>query len=253
MTRVGGSVAVLAAMWLLSACGQPQGEAEKGQGAAQATVTTQKPDANHPIVVELYQSQGCSSCPPANANLNRIADRDDVIALSFAVTYWDDLGWKDRFADPAFTRRQRDFADANGRAQVWTPQMVVNGEAETLTGVKRDVFDARIDAARGLSGGPSISGDGKAVALGAADGGPATVWLVRYDPAERDVAIAAGENAGRTLPHRNIVRSLVALGEWHGDAVDWALPPAAEPGLSSAILVQRGKGGPIIAARRIDG
>jgi len=87
--------------------------------------------AGGPIVVELFQSQGCSSCPPTNAAFNLIADRADLIPLSFAVTYWDNLGWKDRFAKPAFTQRQRDYAKTlRVGAGVYTPQVVINGARE---------------------------------------------------------------------------------------------------------------------------
>ncbi|HWA61493.1 MAG TPA: DUF1223 domain-containing protein, partial [Caulobacteraceae bacterium] len=87
-------------------------------------------DAAHPVVVELFQSQGCSSCPPANANLMSIADRPDVLALSFGVTYWDQLGWKDTFASPQFTARQWDYARALRHDNVFTPQVVVNGRRD---------------------------------------------------------------------------------------------------------------------------
>jgi hypothetical protein len=221
----------------------PDGEAE---AAAPATLA----DADHPVVVELFQSQGCSSCPPANANLNRIADRPDIVALSFAVTYWDRLGWKDRFATPAHSERQWDYAHAANRSQVWTPQFIING-TDTIVGVRREQFDATIAAARGVTGGPAIEARDGAVTIAAAPAAaPATVWLVRYDPREQAVAISAGENDGRTLPHRNIVRSLDNLGSWDGDAVRFAVPADVHPALRTAILVQQGRGGPIIAARK---
>jgi hypothetical protein len=98
----------------------------------------------NPTVVELYQSQGCSSCPPADAVLNGLADRPDVLALNFAVTYWDQLGWKDSFAQPAFTKRQWDYANRGRRESVATPQMIVNGTG-VLTGNRRSDVDAAID------------------------------------------------------------------------------------------------------------
>jgi hypothetical protein len=204
----------------------------------------------HPVVVELFQSQGCSSCPPADALLNAIADRPDVLALSFAVTYWDQLGWKDSFGSPRFTARQQDYAAA-GRGQVATPELIVNG-AYAVVGSDRRAFDAAVARAGVPRGGPAIGSDGHTVRLGqAAAGMPATVWLVRYDPRTRNVAIRAGENSGRTLPHRDIVRELVKLGEWTGPQAAFALPPPREPGLASAVLVQRGQGGTIIAAGKL--
>ena len=86
-------------------------------------------DAAHPTVVELFESQGCSDCPPANTNVNALAARSDILALNFAVTYWDQLGWKDTFAKPAYTARQWDYSNAAGRGQVATPQVIINGGA----------------------------------------------------------------------------------------------------------------------------
>lgn len=206
--------------------------------------------AKQPIVIELFQSQGCSSCPPANAMLNAIADRPDVLALSFAVTYWDRLGWKDIFGSPRFTARQQDYARA-GQGEVATPEMIING-AYAIVGSDRRAFDAAIAKAGAPSGGPDISLDGATVRLTKAVArGSATVWFVRYDPRLREVSIRAGENGGRTIPHRGIVRELVNLGFWTGSAVSYALPPVGERGLASAVLVQRGTGGPIIAARKL--
>ena len=208
-------------------------------------------DPAHPTVVELFQSQGCSSCPPANANLLAIAGRSDLLALSFQVTYWDRLGWKDSFAQPAFTQRQWDYARAGHRGEVATPQMIINGRG-VLNGGNRpqlEAFLARHD--RGATG-PAITGMGRRVTIGAAPAnGAAMVWLVRYDPRTVDVAIRAGENGGRTLPHRNVVRVLELLGVWRGDAIGFAVPASADPAWRTAVLVQAGRGGPIIAARAI--
>lgn len=207
-------------------------------------------DAAHPALVELYQSQGCSSCPPALATLASEADRPDVIALSFAVTYWDQLGWKDRFAKQEFTGRQWDYARAGGRAQVATPQLIVNGRG-AVNGSNRAEFEsalARWD--RGRTG-PELKAQGSTLSVGASRAAtPATVWLVAYDPRTIAVPIRAGENGGRTLPHRNIVRALTALGRWTGKMVTLSLPPA-QTGLNRAVFVQAGVGGPIVAAIRI--
>lgn len=207
-------------------------------------------DTAHPAVVELYQSQGCSSCPPADAVLNMLADRPDVIALNFSVTYWDNLGWKDIFARPEFTDRQWDYARRGRRSSVATPQMVVNGTG-ALTGNRRSDVDAAIERFARPSAGPSLMTDGRSVTVGAApSAGSSTLWLVRYDPRTIEVPIKAGENAGRTLPHRNIVRSLVRLGRWTGTPERFALP-ADTNHLAGALLLQQGDGGPIIAARKL--
>jgi len=237
---------------LTAACGQ-MGDAPSAPAPTEAAATADIPAASAaaPIVVELYQSQGCSSCPPANDNLNALADQPNVIALSFAVTYWDRLGWKDTFARPQYTDRQEDYARAANRGNVSTPQVVINGGHKAIIGHDRKELEAAMAAAGPPRGGPAIQLDGSGIALSAGPGGPAIVWLVRYDPQSRDVPIGAGENGGRTLPHRNIVRELVRLGDWKGTPVRFAIPRPEQPGLNGAVLVQRGQGGPITAARRL--
>ncbi len=219
-----------------------------GAAAAMASGPVRAADAAHPTVVELFQSQGCSSCPPANANVMAIADRPDILALSWQVTYWDRLGWKDTFDDPAFTGRQQDYADAFGRKEVFTPEVVVNGRSDVV-GDDREQLDGLIrQADRGRSG-PVVTVAGDRVTV-SGPGGPAIVLLVRYDPRILLVPIRRGENGGRTLPHRNVVREVVALGEWSGRPRTFLLPAAPTPGLDTAILVQAGRGGPILAAAR---
>lgn len=224
--------------------GEGAGEGGSAPAAAPAVATG---DVAHPTVIELYQSQGCSSCPPADAVVNKIADRKDVIALSFAVTYWDNLGWNDSFGSPAFTARQWDYANAAGRGNVATPQVIVNGR-EPVLGSREGELNAAI-ARNANKSGPEIVVVGNQVTVGAGSGN-ATVWVVRYDPRTIDVAINAGENGGRTIPHRNIVRQLTPLGQWQGRAQSFTVP-TAPAGLQTAVLVQEGKGGPIIAARKI--
>lgn len=200
-------------------------------------------------VVELYQSQGCSSCPPANANVNALAGRPDILALSFGVTYWNQLGWTDSFATPANTQRQWDYAKGLKHSQVWTPQVVINGRADNV-GVRAPELAAAIAKAPPISGGPSLdlAGGSAKIGAGKAPAGGAEVWLVRYDPRTVQVAIKAGENGGRTLPHKNIVRQLASLGKWTGAPLAVKLP-AAKDGLLTAVLVQA-RGGPILAAAR---
>jgi hypothetical protein len=204
-------------------------------------------DAAHPTVVELFQSQGCSSCPPANANVLAIADRPDVLTLSWQVTYWDQLGWKDTFAQPAFTARQWDYAHAFHRTEVATPEVVVNGRADVV-GARRDELDALIRREDRGEGGPRVDIAGDRVTIsGKGSGG--VVLLVRYDPNIIQVPIQRGENGGRTLPHRNVVREVARLGSWDGGTASFRLPPAS-PGLKTAVLLQAAPGGPILAAAR---
>ena len=203
-------------------------------------------------MVELYQSQGCSSCPPAIANINAIAARPDVLALTFAVTYWDQLGWKDTFARPEFTRRQWDFAHGQGRGGVATPQTIINGRVITNGGDRGQLITAIRAADRGAAG-PAIRASAGKVTVG---GERATAGddLARCATirARSTCRSAPGRMAARTITHRNVVRSLTKLGEWTGGATTVAAP-GGQPALRSAILVQSGTGGPIIAAARIRG
>lgn len=200
-----------------------------------------------PTVVELFQSQGCSSCPPAIANVNALADRPDLLALSFSVTYWDHLGWKDTFARPEFTARQVAYGRTLGSG-AYTPEVVINGH-EDLVGQNRRQLEAAIGKAAPLQG-PAISVSGDKVTVGAAAGGAADVWLVRYDPRVQNVDIGAGENSGVLLAHRNIVRALVRLGGWSGTAQTYAVPGGGDPAWRTAILVQRSNAGSILAAAK---
>ena len=231
MIRLGLSFASLIAATLAGACSP----------AVQA----------RPVVVELFEAQGCSSCPPANANLNAIAGRPDVIALNFAVTYWDNLGWKDTFAQPGFTARQWDYAHAFHRDQVFTPEVVVDGRRD---GVGADPADfARLlghGAAAGSGPGLALTPDAVTIGAGPPPAAPADVWLARYDPRVLRVPIRAGENNGKTLPHKNIVRELARVGGWSGAAEALRLPPATMSGLVTVVLVQAPQGGPILAAAR---
>lgn len=205
---------------------------------------------NSPVVVELYQSQGCSDCPPAQDNLNRLADRPDVLALSFAVTYWDYLGWKDSFASQQFTQRQRDYATRSGTGEVATPQYWINGRATILGANPARV--AQVMAQEHLTGGPplSLSGNKIAIGSGGAPHGGADVWLVRYDPRTIQVAVRAGENGGRTLPHRDVVREMTKVGRWTGAPLSIAIVPGKDAAWKTAVLLQPGDGGPILAAAK---
>ena len=205
--------------------------------------------AQRPVVLELFQSQGCSSCPPANANLNALADRPDVLALSFGVTYWDQLGWKDTFAQPAFTDRQKAYARGLG-AQLGTPQMVVEGREDLIGTDARELELALRHARPAMDATVALSRGRVEIGAGQAPKAGADVWLVRYDPRVQQVAIQRGENNGKTLPHRNIVKQLARIGQWNGEAANYPLPPAGAAGLKTAVLVQQPGGGPILAAGR---
>ncbi|MDR3528501.1 MAG: DUF1223 domain-containing protein [Rhizomicrobium sp.] len=201
-----------------------------------------------PTVVELFQSQGCSSCPPTNANVIALSERSDLLTLSFGVTYWDQLGWKDTFATAQYTARQWDYAHAFHRKTVFTPQVVINGSTD-LVGQDRAELGEAIKRARKAANAPGIANSPDAVTVGNGSG-RADVWLVRYDPAIVQVPIQRGENTGRTLPHKNVVHQLLKLGEWSGSELSYKIPNAARAGLREAVLVQRASGGPILTAAR---
>jgi hypothetical protein len=207
-------------------------------------------DAAHPTVIELFQSQGCSSCPPAEASVGAVSGRSDVLALAFEVDYWDRLGWKDTFSKAAWTARQYAYAHAMGGDGVYTPQVVVNGrvagdalEPGSLAGLM-----SRGD--RG-AGGPNVGFSGGAVTVGAgaAPAGGADVWLARYIPHTVEVAIPRGENAGRTLPFKDVVREMVLLGKWQGQAATFPVP-GGDSSLAEAAIVQGSGAGPILAAAK---
>ena len=218
---------------------------------ALAVPAAQAADAAHPAVIELFQSQGCSSCPPAAANVAALSGRPDVLALSFQVTYWDHLGWKDTFAQPKYTDRQWAYARALRHDNVFTPQVVVNGRADGV-GVDPGELTTLLNRADRGDAGPNVAITGDAVAIGAAaaPSQAADVWLIRYDPRTLMIPIQRGENGGKTLPHKNVVREFVRLGGWTGHAARFDLPRAGDPALKTAILVQTAGAGPILAAAR---
>jgi hypothetical protein len=219
--------------------------------AAFLAVAADAAPAEPPVVVELFTSQGCSSCPPANATLSTLADRPDVLALSFGVTYWDDLGWKDTFASPQFTARQRDYARGLHHDDVATPEMVVQGRVDTVGQTPSEVEPLIRAAKADLKTEPSIVFRGEHVTIAAAPvRRPADVWLVRYDPRTLQVPVRRGENGGRTLPHRDVVRELTRLGAWNGSAATFSISRSADPALRTAVLVQAGAGGPVLAAAK---
>lgn len=192
------------------------------------------------VVVELFTSQGCSSCPPADQVLGELAThRPDVLALSFHVTYWNRLGWRDRFSLEEATDRQRRYAATLGHNQLYTPQAVVQGRRDVV-GSNRGALLAEIAAAQPPAVPVALSAAGEELAVEVGEGaGAAALWLVGFD-ARQVTAVGAGENRGRTLAHANVVRSLQRLGAWQGGAQRLA---AARPaGERTALLLQAADG-----------
>ena len=209
--------------------------------------------ADGPVVVELFTSQGCSSCPPADKILAEIANREDIIALALHVDYWDYIGWKDIFANPAFTQRQRAYAQAAGARSIYTPQMVVGGR-DHVVGTKpmklAEFIEAHAEAPDAVSVDLSRSGDRLKVevrATGDVPGGM-VVQLVTYTP-NATVEIKRGENAGRTLSYHNIVRDWIEIGKWDGRGT-FRSEVRVSSGTPVAVLVQARDAGPILGAAK---
>jgi hypothetical protein len=207
--------------------------------------------AKGPVVVELFTAQGCASCKQANRLIARIAGRPGVIALTWSVDYWDYLGWKDTFAQPEFTARQRAYGRRLGPRDVYTPQVVVDGAAQ-VSGDDADAVEALIrKAEHSHRWQPKIrmlSGGRVKVGPATSNRGTADVWLVRYDPHEQDVKVTAGDNRGAVVVHQNVVRQLVRLGTWTGLPRTYKEPDAEEKGLATVVIVQGVRGGPILGA-----
>lgn len=217
----------------------------------------QAPRSRGPLVVELFTAQGCESCPQANEMLGQLAERDRVIALTFPVDYWDYLGWRDTFAKPEFSARQRAYVGRLGLKEIYTPEVVVNGRREA-PGVDAEEIETLVEgeaARRAAVRRPSIvlgrGGERVSVGSGSAFRQPADVWLIRYDPVRREVRVRNGENQGETVPHLNVVRELTRLGSWNGRPRSFALPDPTAPGLRGVVVVQGSAGGPILSARDI--
>jgi hypothetical protein len=217
-----------------------------------AVAFTRLSDAQpRPAVVELFTSEGCNSCPPAEAYVGELAGRPDVLALAFHVDYWDDLGWRDRFGLSQAVERQRNYARTLRLGSVYTPQVVVDGSTDYV-GSNRSAIDR---ALRDNRQGPplilSVSPDEVSVRMeaGTQAGARGDVMLVSY-LRKAVTPIGRGENAGRTLAEYNIVRSVQALGHWEGGAQEFHTKVASLPrdATDVAVLVQSPGQGAILSA-----
>ena len=206
--------------------------------------------ARPPVVVELYTAQGCASCGEANAHVAKLADKPGVLALTFSVDYWDYLGWADTFAKPEFAQRQKAYVAKLALREPYTPQVIVDGATQTAGSKAAKVDQLVAQAGKGPRNPPDIHFVGAHVYVGSARAprGGGEVWLIRYDPREQDVAVKTGDNKGQVIPQKNVVRELTRLGAWRGKPAAFRLPPAAEEGLKTVVLVQAGRGGRILGA-----
>lgn len=208
--------------------------------------------ARMPVVVELYTAQGCSSCVGSGQVIADLSGESHVLALTFGVDYWDYLGWRDTFAQPEFTERQRAYMTHFAQRDVYTPQLVIDGRLQAPA-LPADKAEALVhDAERARHDPPQVVFRGAArVAIGSgpAPKGGADVWLIRYDPKEQSVAVKSGENHGQTVVEHNVVRQLVRLGGWSGRSKSFRLPAPSADGLDTVVIVQGAHGGRIIAAK----
>lgn len=260
-------VAAACGLWILTA-GSVLAQTVAGGGNAPVAPVPAEP----PVVVEFFTSQGCSSCPPADAVFGRLAADPGIIPLALHVDYWDYIGWSDSFADPAFTERQKAYARAIGSRTIYTPQMIVSGMIRVEGNKPDDLAEAiareRQEAAErsmsplpgpvlqvsrepeGLRIRASVPEPGMSFASPAARHPEAwVVQIVRYTP-EQTVDITHGENAGQRVVYRNIVTDWQRVAEWPGQPpLDFIVPVTGEE--PAVILLQRAGPGEIVAAARI--
>jgi len=229
--------------------------------APSLAVAAPAPKPNVPYVVELFTSQGCSSCPPADRLLTKMARDPQAIALSLPVDYWDYIGWKDTLASPAFAKRQKEYAAVRGDGRIYTPQAVVDGLIHVVGSNRRELV-AAARRAYGSSGALSVhlsleKKNGKFVAeIGPANAAAkeGSLWLLRV-ARRRTVEVRSGENAGRKLTYTNVVRTIEMFGRWNGEPDQFTVP---SPDLNAhadafVVLLQAGtpmRPGAILAAAK---
>ncbi|MHB8883619.1 MAG: DUF1223 domain-containing protein [Methylovirgula sp.] len=208
-------------------------------------------------VVELFTSQGCSSCPPADRLLTRLAREPDLVVLSFSIDYWDFIGWKDTLASPVFTARQKDYAAAHGDSRVYTPQAVIDGLVAAVGSNKKQIEHA-IKVNMGREGALSVpmqlieKGDVLHIDVGAGPDVSAGVYVLRVVKA-KTVKIGRGENSGRSVTYTNAVRAIHKIGEWHGAAHSYDLTELKGDDEGYVVLLQTGaenRPGVILAAAK---
>lgn len=194
-----------------------------------------------PVVVELFTAQGCKGCPAANQVVEALSDEPGIIALTYAVDYWDYLGWPDTFARPEFAERQRAYQTALRLRNVYTPQVVIDGRRQVSGAEQSAVLEAVDEEAARRVFPPQVQFRENRDAVGVGSGRPpqggADVWAVAYRPGLQTVAVAGGDNRGRSVRHVNVVQSLTRLGEWTGRPILLDLP-LAHPEDRVVVLVQ---------------
>lgn len=210
-----------------------------GLAAVAAVLLAAQPAAAEPrpVVLELFTSQGCNSCPPADELLGQLAGRSDVIALAYHIDYWDRLGWKDPFSSASATQRQYRYAKRMGSGSVYTPQMVVDG-TDGMVGSDSGTIGHAIEKPRsGVAVSATRDDAGLKLAIGASpDAGSADIVVVAYSE-KADTRVLRGENAGTVAHDFNIVRGYWTAGQWNGSAQTLRVDAAKIPAEASAVAV----------------
>lgn len=234
----------LAAVMTVVAVAQPERSSSRTARPAVPVV--------QPMVVELFTAQGCPGCPEANRVVETLSDDPGVIALTFAVDYWDYLGWPDTFARPEFAERQNAYRSAMRLRNVYTPQVIINGHHQVPGGVAPVVQEAMEAAAAEPGSPPQIefrtTGNRVGVGSGRVPAGGVDVWAVTFTRGPQTVAVNGGDNRGQAVRHVNVVSGLLNLGDWSGRPALYTLPPRADPGEGVAVLVQSRADGRILSA-----
>jgi hypothetical protein len=208
--------------------------------------------ARSPVLVELFTSQGCSSCVNAGELVAQLDQKPRVLTLTFPVDYWDYLGWRDTLAKPEFSERQRLYMQALALRDVYTPQVVVDGHLQAAA-VDRATIDKLVKDAGRAPGAAPVVGVGKTwigVGRGVAPAGGAVVWLVRYLPGDQAVRVLAGDNRGKTVVEHNVVRELTRLGGWSGTAKRFRLAASNDQDLKTVVIVQAVRSGRVLAVAK---
>lgn len=251
------AVAVVGVSWHASTLqtGSSEARAASEGPSIPLQLATNTSGATRPVVVELFTSQGCSSCPPADALLGELAGQPGVIALAHHVDYWDYIGWKDPFARPEATKRQRRYSEKLGARFIYTPQMVIDGQIDVVGSRRAEVISSVVTA-QTTGESLDIEIDERAsvatvrIPAGDAPAEPATVWLAVFDDEHR-TDVQRGENSGQELVDANVVREFVSIGTWNGEALELSVDLAAaiaDGRGGCAIIVQEGRVGRILGA-----
>ncbi|KAJ9653273.1 hypothetical protein H2198_007517 [Neophaeococcomyces mojaviensis] len=207
-------------------------------------------------IVELFQSQGCKSCPPALPTIHKAVEGSNLLLLTYDVTYWDNSDWKDTFGRSAWDQRQRQYVTRWGRTGIFTPHIIVDGVADGV-GARQGELSEIVARARDMGNNMAWSisvdryGDELLIKSDRAEAETHDVVVVSYDPRPQIVKVGKGTNKGKKMPYRNLVTEMQKIGEWKGGEIHVQLPEYGQDGLERVVLVQGQNGAPIISALKV--